>query len=348
MNCVALLFRPSRLIGTRISPNWMLNSFAMRHSPTASRRLKPVPSDFAAWVPPTACVDLPRLRFSVSAKKKTFFATWPPMMKRTRRMQEVLLVPAGAVVRRVRDLLEVRLRLDEDAELEVDVVVDLDEGLGGLGGPGRRQAREEAATRPRSGRPQCAVRGNRHESVSPPRPDVIGWQKDNGTRRPVQSLMRMNHMPCLRAEDQVRQEADRERRQAGRDDARPARKPATRSPAGPSRTSPRGSRRSCRGLPRRPWPPGRSCSRRRGPCPGRRTSRRRGRRGDDDHDGKRANETQDRRPAAMTNPAAMRARRPKRPDILPTSHGRQDAGAVDEIDRRKSTRSTGRTAAAAR
>src|ERR1035441_7394771 len=42
----------------------------------------------------------------------------------------VLLPPPRIVVRRVRDLLKVGLPLEQDAEPEIDVVVDLDEGLG--------------------------------------------------------------------------------------------------------------------------------------------------------------------------------------------------------------------------
>ena len=69
--------------------------------------------------------------------------------------QQVLLEAAGVVVRRVADLLEVRLRLQEDAELEVDVVVDLDDGLGF--GPAERE-QEQGGDETTGGRPQGAVR----------------------------------------------------------------------------------------------------------------------------------------------------------------------------------------------
>src|SRR5664279_4070215 len=81
MNADALLVMIERLVGTRISPNWMLNSLAMRHSPTASCSSKPVPGALAPVpVPPT--VVLPRLGLSVSTKKNTFGATCPLRMIR--------------------------------------------------------------------------------------------------------------------------------------------------------------------------------------------------------------------------------------------------------------------------
>src|SRR5664280_954134 len=78
--------------------------------------------------------------------------------------QHVLLPAAGGGVRRVRDLLLVPLRLQQQPELEVDVVVDLDDGLGF--GPAERE-QEKGGDEASGGRPQCAVRGNRHECVSP-------------------------------------------------------------------------------------------------------------------------------------------------------------------------------------
>src|ERR1035437_10011793 len=116
--------------------------------------------------------------------------------------QHVLLPPPGIVVRRVRDLLEVGLPLEQDAEPEIDVVVDLDEGLGF--GPAERK-QEKGGDEASGGRPQCAVHGNRHECVSPPSPrtDVLNDEKYNGTPWGVQSLMRLNHMTCLRTEGQI-------------------------------------------------------------------------------------------------------------------------------------------------
>src|ERR1035437_39562 len=87
MNVDVLLVIIQRLTGTRISPNWMLNSLAMRHSPTASRRLNPVTGALTPVVPLVrACVDLPRFAFSVSTKKKTFGATCPAKLIRARRI----------------------------------------------------------------------------------------------------------------------------------------------------------------------------------------------------------------------------------------------------------------------
>src|ERR1017187_5655374 len=132
--------------------------------------------------------------------------------------QHVLLPPSRIVVGRVRDLLEVGLPLEQDAEPEIDVVVDLDEGLGF--GPAERK-QEKGGDEASGGRPQCAVRGNRHESFSPPEPDVSNNGKDNGTLRAVQWLMRLNHMTRLRTEGEIRENTDRERSEAGRHDARP-------------------------------------------------------------------------------------------------------------------------------
>src|SRR5450830_1740893 len=103
---------------------------------------------------------------------------------------QVLLEAVAAVVRKVADLLEVRLRLEQRADLEVDAVADLDEGLGF--GPAERKQEKGGDEASRS-RPQGAVRGNRHESVSPLRPDVSDNAKDNGTSAGVQSLMYLNH-----------------------------------------------------------------------------------------------------------------------------------------------------------
>ena len=77
-------FRASRLVGTRIRPTCRLKGFAIRHSATASRISNPVAR---LLFPVVVDVLIPRLEFSVSAKKKTFLATCPPTRIRTRRMK---------------------------------------------------------------------------------------------------------------------------------------------------------------------------------------------------------------------------------------------------------------------
>ena len=92
--------------------------------------MKPVPGALTPVVPlVSVCVDFPRFGLSVMKKNVTSFATCPPS-EESRSAQEQVLLEPGRVPGGVRLAVPVRPALQQDAETEVHVVVDLDDRLG--------------------------------------------------------------------------------------------------------------------------------------------------------------------------------------------------------------------------